>query len=217
MRYTTESWVQKAKALNGGDYDYSKVQYITYKEKVCIICPKHGEFWQKPITHLEGHGCPKCAGNNRHTKESFIESAIKIHGNRYDYSKVEYKNNATHVTIICPEHGETFIHNWLTSNKFEFVSQYELNLPESGKSIVRIDFWVTYKNEIYAIEYNGRQHYQFCPIFHKDEFALIAQQQRDTALQDYCNSNKIKLLWVKYDLTFNQVESELRSFFGVEG
>ena len=48
----------------------------------------------------------KCAGNNRHTKESFIESAIKIHGNRYDYSKVEYKNNATHVTIICPEHGE---------------------------------------------------------------------------------------------------------------
>lgn len=139
-----------------------------------------------------------------HTKESFIESAIKIHGNRYDYSKVEYKNNATHVTIICPEHGEfeqtpnmhlrgrgcpcshgeTFIHNWLTSNKFEFVSQYELNLPESGKSIVRIDFWVTYKNEIYAIEYNGRQHYQFCPIFHKDEFALIAQQQRDTALQD---------------------------------
>lgn len=161
MRYTTESWVQKAKALNGGDYDYSKVQYITYKEKVCIICPKHGEFWQKPITHLEGHGCPKCAGNNRHTKESFVESAIKVHGNRYDYSKVEYKNNATHVTIICPEHGEfeqtpnmhlrgrgcpychcshgeTFIHNWLTSNKFEFVSQYELNLPESGKSIVRI-------------------------------------------------------------------------------
>lgn len=53
MRYTTESWVQKAKALNGGDYDYSKVQYITYKEKVCIICPKHGEFWQKPITHLD--------------------------------------------------------------------------------------------------------------------------------------------------------------------
>lgn len=104
------------------------------------------------------------------------------------------------LTCICVAedaliHGETFIHNWLTSNKFEFASQYELNLPES---IVRIDFWVTYKNEIYAIEYNGRQ-------------------QRDTALQDYCNSNKIKLLWVKYDLTFNQVESELRSFFGVEG
>ena len=177
MRYTTESWVQKAKALNGGDYDYSKVEYKNNATHVTIICPEHGEFEQTPNMHLRGRGCPYCH---------------------------------------C-SHGETFIHNWLTSNKFEFVSQYELNLPESGKSIVRIDFWVTYKNEIYAIEYNGRQHYQFCPIFHKDEFALIAQQQRDTALQDYCNSNKIKLLWVKYDLTFNQVESELRSFFGVEG
>ena len=104
----------------------------------------------------------------------------------------------------------------MTSNKFEFVSQHELYLPTSGKSIVRVDFWITYKDTIYAIEYNGRQHYQFCPIFHKDESALLAQQQRDNALQDYCDSNKIKLLWVKYDLTFPQVESELRNFFGVE-
>lgn len=239
MKYTTESWIQKAKELNGGNYDYSKVQYISYKEKVCIICPIHGEFWQKPASHLEGHGCPKCAGNSRHTKETFIEGAIKVHGGKYDYSKVVYKNNATNVLIVCPEHGEfkqtpnmhlggrgcpychcshgeTFIHNWLTSNNFKFASQHELYLPTSGKSVVRVDFWITYKDKIYAIEYNGKQHYQFCSIFHKDEFALLAQQQRDNALQDYCDSNKIKLLWVKYDLTFPQVESELRNFFGVE-
>lgn len=171
--------------------------------------------------------------------ETFIEGAIKVHGGKYDYSKVVYKNNATHVLIVCPEHGEfkqtpnmhlggrgcpychcshgeTFIHNWLTSNNFEFASQHELYLPTSGKSVVRVDFWITYKDKIYAIEYNGKQHYQFCSIFHKDEFALLAQQQRDNALQDYCDSNKIKLLWVKYDLTFPQVESELRNFFGVE-
>lgn len=42
----------------------------------------------------------------KHTKETFIEGAIKVHGGKYDYSKVVYKNNATHVLIVCPEHGE---------------------------------------------------------------------------------------------------------------
>ena len=36
----------------------------------------------------------------------FIKTALKIHGNKYDYSKVEYKNANTKVCIICPEHGE---------------------------------------------------------------------------------------------------------------
>lgn len=190
MKYTTESWIQKAKELNGGNYDYSKVQYISYKEKVCIICPIHGEFWQKPASHLEGHGEFKQTPN------------MHLGGRGCPYCHCS--------------HGETFIHNWLTSNNFEFASQHELYLPTSGRSVVRVDFWITYKDKIYTIEYNGKQHYQFCSIFHKDEFALLAQQQRDNALQDYCDSNKIKLLWVKYDLTFPQVESELRNFFGVE-
>lgn len=38
-------------------------------------------------------------------KEEWISKAIKIHGVRYDYSKVTYVNNKTKVTIICPEHG----------------------------------------------------------------------------------------------------------------
>ena len=38
--------------------------------------------------------------------EQFVEKARKVHGNRYDYSKVVYINNRTKVIIICPEHGE---------------------------------------------------------------------------------------------------------------
>ena len=38
--------------------------------------------------------------------EEFIKKAKKVHGNKYDYSKVNYINNHTNVTIICPEHGE---------------------------------------------------------------------------------------------------------------
>ena len=40
------------------------------------------------------------------TKENFIIKARKVHGDKYDYSKVVYKNNKTKVCIICPIHGE---------------------------------------------------------------------------------------------------------------
>ena len=38
--------------------------------------------------------------------EEFIKKAKKVHGNKYDYSKVNYVGNKIEVTIICPEHGE---------------------------------------------------------------------------------------------------------------
>ena len=102
---TTEDIIKKFKEIHGNKYDYSKVEYVNNKTKVCIICPEHGEFWQSPDTHLKGCGCPKCAGKNTTTQE-FIEKSREVHGNKYDYSKVEYVNNKTKVCIICPEHGE---------------------------------------------------------------------------------------------------------------
>ena len=42
----------------------------------------------------------------RKTKEDFIREAKEVHGNKYDYSKVEYINTNTKVCIICPEYGE---------------------------------------------------------------------------------------------------------------
>ena len=44
--------------------------------------------------------------SKRKTNEEFIAEAIKIHGNKYDYSHVEYKGANIPVTIICPIHGE---------------------------------------------------------------------------------------------------------------
>lgn len=58
-RKTTEEFILQMKLLND-EYDYSKVDYINNQTKVCIICPKHGEFWQTPSNHLKGQGCPKC-------------------------------------------------------------------------------------------------------------------------------------------------------------
>ena len=104
----------KAKEVHGDKYDYSKVVYVKSSEKVCIICHKHGEFWQTPNSHLNGDGCTKCgieqrAKNTCITFKDFIKRAIKIHGNKYDYSEVEYINSKTKVKVICHEKDENGI------------------------------------------------------------------------------------------------------------
>jgi len=106
-KYTTEDWIEKSKTVHGETYDYSKSNYISTREKICIICPKHGEFWQLPNKHLEGQGCPNCSKEKRrYTIEQFIEMAKKVHGDKYDYSNSEYVNSRTKIKIICQKHGE---------------------------------------------------------------------------------------------------------------
>ena len=105
-RCTTKEFIAKAKIVHGDKYDYSKVNYVNNSTKVTIICPVHGEFEQRPSTHLSGHGCPSCSGRKKLTKEEFIKRAKEVHGDKYDYSKVNYVNSSTKVTIICPKHGE---------------------------------------------------------------------------------------------------------------
>ena len=103
---TTEDFIKQAKAVHGNKYDYSNTVYVDYKTKVRIICPEHGEFLSKPSNHISGKGCPYCNGGIPYTKETFIEKARIVHGNKYDYSKVEYVKSNEKVCIICPEHGE---------------------------------------------------------------------------------------------------------------
>lgn len=43
------------------------------------------------------------------TTEDTIMDFIKIHGNRYDYSRVEYKNATTKVCVVCSIHGSFYI------------------------------------------------------------------------------------------------------------
>ena len=109
---TKEEFIEKAKEAHGDFYDYSSVVYKNNATDVKILCPIHGEFWQKPRSHTGKHpqGCRKCglekaADKNRISRDEFIERARKAHGTRYDYSLVSYKQLKDKVTIICPDHG----------------------------------------------------------------------------------------------------------------
>lgn len=91
------------------------MQYTNNKTKIRIICPTHGEFLQTPTTHINNKsGCKKCASEtysgayHKHDTKWFIETAKSIHGDKYDYNKVEYVRYHSKVEIVCPEHGSFF-------------------------------------------------------------------------------------------------------------
>lgn len=74
--YTLDEFVERAHVIHNRQYDYSTVKYVNSFDKVEIICPAHGPFWQMPIAHTCGeHGCPQCAVERRHgfTKERFVK------------------------------------------------------------------------------------------------------------------------------------------------
>ena len=215
---TQDEFIERAVAVHGNKYDYSKVIYAGTKKKVCIICPEHGEFWQKPYAHLAGQGCPKCANNQKIDKEEFIRRAREIHGDKYDYSKVDYKNNYTKVVITCPEHGDfkQFPHSHLQGNGCQkcyeepLLEREVLELLEKNgilyvqqkkfdglvyKRKLAFDFYLPEQNT--AIECQGIQHFR--PV---EQFGGIdgfnEQVARDEVKRKFCDENGIKLLYYNH-------------------
>lgn len=103
---TQEQFIADARKVHGDRYDYSLAEYVNSQTKVKIICRTHGVFEQKAGEHVQGKGCAKCSGRCRKTREEFIEQARSIHGDFYNYDKVEYINDSEKVIITCPKHGD---------------------------------------------------------------------------------------------------------------
>jgi hypothetical protein len=103
-----EVFLKKSHKKHGGVYDYSLIKtYNNNREKVPILCEKHGQFEVRVCDHIHGgQGCPSCSLDRiRKSLEKFIVDANEIHNNKYDYSLTEYINNKTKVKIICHNHG----------------------------------------------------------------------------------------------------------------
>ncbi|HWL22317.1 MAG TPA: GIY-YIG nuclease family protein [Ureibacillus sp.] len=110
---TTEYFIKKAKSIHGDKYNYDKVIYVMSNKKVIIHCYKHGDFEQTPGNHCHKRnpqGCPQCGIDRKSdffsfNTDEFIKKSKEKHGDRYDYSLVDYKNSREKVKIICGEHG----------------------------------------------------------------------------------------------------------------
>ena len=110
IRYTTETFIQKAKEIHNNKYTYDKLVFQSVHKKVIITCPIHGDFEQLAAGHLAGKGCIKCRQDNLKKQlkmplETFIEKAKACHTINYNYSKVKFSSVRDPIEIICPIHG----------------------------------------------------------------------------------------------------------------
>ena len=177
VRKTSAYYIEKSRKVHGDKFDYNLVPEVKNNtEEVPIICKKCGRiFTQSFDKHTLGNGCPYCAGRYK-TTEDFIKKAVEVHGDKYDYSQTEFKNNETKVTIICKKHGpftqypyhhlsgcgcnickesrlEKYVSSWLSERNINFIPQYK-NQTLLGK--MSIDFYIPSQNMF--IECQGKQH-----------------------------------------------------------
>jgi ferredoxin-like protein FixX len=220
-KMTTEEFIIKARKAHGNKYDYSKTVYANSWTKVIIICPVHGEFTQRSNGHLNGSGCLECAGLKKLTIKIFINKARKIHGNKYDYSKVNYINTHTNVIITCPEHGkfqqmpyhhlagcgcpnckkskgEIEVTKILDKKNIKYFKQKIFSdcINPKTKCRLKYDFYLPRQNLL--IEFNGLQHYVANKHWHQNGQSLEYQQYRDSVKKDYALSHGFKFLVIKY-------------------
>ena len=286
----TLEFIKKAKNIHGDQYDYSKVKYTRLKDKVRIICPIHGEFWQNANNHLHGSGCPVCSkikrtkspeeleikfreihgnkyqydwtgyntlhdninifckvhkiwfkqqavhhlnghgcnlcngGGKKFTSEEFKIKAKEVHGDCYDYSKVDYTDRNSPVEIICIKHGSFWQkpHNHLNGcgcpkckstkaqyklfnlicNKFP-NEIWEWEFSPSWLGLQRFDIYNPKYN--FAIEYNGEQHYIPVEVFGGNA-GLEKYIKLDARKKELCDNNNCKLFILKYDYKDKELE-----------
>lgn len=217
--FDTESFIKEAKKVHSDKYDYSKSEYIDSHTKLCVSCYKHGDFFVSPNNHLRGKGCKKCADENNANKcrlslSEFVDKSRKIHGDKYDYSKVDYTNNSKKVCITCPEHGdfwqtpghhmlgegcpicnesklEKTVREILIKNSIDFEKEYS---PKWAGNF-RYDFFIPSKKVL--IECQGYHHY--FPVFYstkeKGIKAYLKRIESDIKKKILSDENGLKLIY----------------------
>jgi len=232
-----ERFVEKAKEIHGDKYDYSKSIYKGRHKKILIKCNNKNcqrYFWQEAGCHLSGQGCPYCNGTPKKTTKQFIEEANQIHGDRYDYSLVDYKTNHDKVILICKNCGEYFLQTpnahlsgqngcpkcqkkslaeeciakILTDNNISYIRTKKYD-GLKDKQQLSYDFYLPDYNIL--IEYNGQQHYKFFKKYHKTLHDFHRQLHHDWLKRKYARNNDINLLVIKF-CKINKLKIIMREF-----
>lgn len=160
-KITTEEYIQRAKAVHGDKYGYELTEYVDVNTLITITCKIHGAIKVNPCTHIRcGSGCIECARDEKlrtapKDTESFIKKSRKIHGDKYDYSKVDYKGYKTPVEIICPIHGSFWMKPFV-----HLQPTYQQGCPKCGiekrvkERTGNKDEFIAKSNALYNFKYN---------------------------------------------------------------
>ena len=222
-------FIKRIENIFGKDtFDYSKLDYKGAHKDVTLICKKCGNVETKdPKSFYLGYGCLKCRPKQHNpkqtTKDQFITKSTKIHGVKYDYSKIKFTTLYEEVEIVCPKHGSFFqkptvhIHSksgcpkcqtskgeeqiaiYLNDNNIKYNFQYKIQI---NNSYHYYDFYLPDYNIM--IEFNGKQHYEPIKFFGGQE-GFNYLQERDKIKENYCLENQIKLVIIRYDNNIEEI------------
>ena len=235
-KLTIQEIINRSNHIHNFVYDYSKIteKYINMNSIVDIICFKHGIFNQSMNEHInKKKGCKYCAiDKKRDTTDTFILKAKKIHENKYNYSKVNYKNSKTKIIVICKKHGpfkilprdhinkkngcpickeskgSNKIRKYLEKNNIKYIQEKKFNDCKDKRELP-FDFYLPKYN--LCIEYDGEQHFKSIKHWGGDEkYKNI--QKHDNIKNKYCKDNNIILIRYKYNvkIKFNILEEFLK-------
>ena len=214
-----DQFLIEAHSVHENKYSYVQESYTKYKIKMKIICPSHGLFEQTPTNHIsKKQGCPQCAILLRKelitkTFQEMIITAKNIHQDRYTYIENSYSNGYSHMTIICPIHGDfkqtpnnhlqghgcpscvfknqSIVAEVLCTLNIKYLTEYKLSIGNKRK--YKVDFYLPDYNLI--IEYNGEQHYTpqtFGSLtIEAANKKFLKQKKRDVRVRNYCRDSGI--------------------------
>jgi hypothetical protein len=115
IKRDTDWFIEKSKSIHGNKFDYSNAKYINAKTEIEIRCINHDNIFHVVSNNhfKQPYSCKYCLSERKRDafaddKQTFIEKSIKVYGDIYDYSKVDYINQKAKVTIRCKEHDLVF-------------------------------------------------------------------------------------------------------------
>jgi len=209
-KFTKEQIIKMSREVHGDTYDYSNIEYNNGIIEN-IICKEvgHMPFSQLRHNHINCRGgCKPCAdalrGKNRmYTTDQIIKMAIELHGDTYDYSKVEYTGIYDKIIIICKIHDEfkQTVSNHIRGAGCPFcVNKTEAKLYEQMfplyptliiqfkqdwcKNIQYLPFDFCIPESKIIIELDGRQHFQQVSNWKTPEEQLIRDKYKERCAND---------------------------------
>jgi len=155
----TKEFIEKARAMHGDVYDYSRTVYSRAIDKVDIICKKHGPFNQRADSHLSGQGCRSCPDH----KSSPELELIGIIMDKLPHDIIEtsisptWMNNSREVDIYIPEKKFAIEYNgdYWHSEKFGRGKEYHVYKSNQAKNagITLLHVWDSRWNSDYRSIY----------------------------------------------------------------
>jgi len=155
------------------------------------------------------------------TQQEFLDKAIKIHEDKYDYSQVVYVNSKSKVKIFCKKcnkffeqnshrhiskqkqgcpkckssKGEKAIRDWLIENNIRFIEQKRFKECRSKRPLP-FDFYLSDYNIL--IEFDGEQHFNPWHTIPNAVQKLQETQTKDRIKTKFCEDVGIKLIRINY-------------------